>query len=244
VRHIGFSTHGPTEVILNAIDTGEFSYVNLHWYYFDQRNFSAVLAAQKQDMGLFIISPSDKGGQLYTPPDKLQELCAPLSPMGFNDLFCLSHPEVHTLSIGASKPTDFDAHLAILDALDDTGTVLPPIKRKLQDALREAFDPEWAEHWHRGLPLVVQDEQLIPIYHVVRMFNMAKAYDMIEFGKYRYNLLNNGGHWFPGDKLTEAKLHRLPEILKDYQFADRIPGILAEAHALFDSESSERLSAS
>ena len=30
---------------------------------------------------------------------KLKELTAPLSPMVFNDLFCLSHPEIHTLSL-------------------------------------------------------------------------------------------------------------------------------------------------
>jgi uncharacterized protein len=33
VRFIGFSTHGSTEIITKAINTGEFDYVNLHWYY-------------------------------------------------------------------------------------------------------------------------------------------------------------------------------------------------------------------
>ena len=65
-------------------------------------------------MGVFIISPSDKGGQLYNPPAKLVDLCQPLSPMVFNDLFCLSHPQIHTLSLGAARPTDFDEHLKTL----------------------------------------------------------------------------------------------------------------------------------
>ncbi len=114
VRHIGFSTHGSTEIITKAIETGEFDYVNLHWYYINQWNWSAIEAAQGQDMGVFIISPSDKGGQLYNPPPKLVELCQPLSPMVFNDLFCLSHPQVHTLSLGAAQPADFDEHLKVL----------------------------------------------------------------------------------------------------------------------------------
>lgn len=77
VRFIGFSTHGSTEIITTAIETGLFDYVNLHWYYINQWNWPAIEAAQRQDMGVFIISPSDKGGQLYNPPQKLVELCHP-----------------------------------------------------------------------------------------------------------------------------------------------------------------------
>ena len=37
-------------------------------------------------MGVFIISPTDKGGRLYAPSAKLRTPDAPLSPMVFNDL--------------------------------------------------------------------------------------------------------------------------------------------------------------
>src|SRR5579883_424845 len=106
VRFIGFSTHASTDIILETINTNQFDYVNLHWYYINQVNWAAIEAATLRDMGVFIISPSDKGGQLYNPPQKLVDLCAPLSPMVFNDLFCLSHSQVHTLSLGAAKPQD------------------------------------------------------------------------------------------------------------------------------------------
>ncbi|HAA27868.1 MAG TPA: aldo/keto reductase, partial [Cyanobacteria bacterium UBA8553] len=36
VRFIGFSTHGPTNVIVKTIETNQFDYVNLHWYYINQ----------------------------------------------------------------------------------------------------------------------------------------------------------------------------------------------------------------
>jgi len=111
IRHIGFSTHAPTPVIVEAINSGQFDYVNLHWYYINQDNWPAIAAATQQDMGIFIISPTDKGGHLYNPPQKLVDLCAPLRPIVFNDLFCLSHPQVHTLSVGAARPSDFDEHL-------------------------------------------------------------------------------------------------------------------------------------
>ncbi|RMG05362.1 MAG: aldo/keto reductase, partial [Cyanobacteria bacterium J055] len=136
VRFIGFSTHGPTEVIVSAIETGHFDYVNLHWYYINQWNWRAIKAAKRHDMGVFIISPSDKGGKLYQPPEKLVKLCQPLSPMVFNDLFCLSHPQVHTLSLGAARPTDFDEHLKALPLLDRADEILPPIIDRLE---REAI---------------------------------------------------------------------------------------------------------
>lgn len=118
VKFVGFSTHGATNVIIQAINTNQFDYVNLHWYYINQWNWAAIEAATHHDMGVFIISPSDKGGKLYSPPQKLVNLCAPLSPMVFNDLFCLSHSQVHTLSVGASKPQDFAEHLKTLELID------------------------------------------------------------------------------------------------------------------------------
>ena len=47
IHHIGFSTHGPLETILNAIRTDLFSFVNLHFYYFFQRNFPSLPSLKK-----------------------------------------------------------------------------------------------------------------------------------------------------------------------------------------------------
>jgi predicted aldo/keto reductase-like oxidoreductase len=32
IRHVGFSTHGRTSTIVEAIETGVFDYVNLHYH--------------------------------------------------------------------------------------------------------------------------------------------------------------------------------------------------------------------
>jgi len=42
IKHVGFSTHAPLDVILKAIETDLFEFVNLHYYYFFQRNKPAV----------------------------------------------------------------------------------------------------------------------------------------------------------------------------------------------------------
>src|ERR1041385_5088119 len=102
-RFVGFSTHATTDVINETISAGDFDYINLHWYFVNDLNWPCIEAAAARDMGVFIISPNDKGGKLYEPPRKLVELCAPLTPMQFNDLYCLARPQVHTLSCGAAR---------------------------------------------------------------------------------------------------------------------------------------------
>jgi hypothetical protein len=244
VRHVGFSTHGPLDAILAAVQTDEFSYVNLHWYYFDQLNWPAVLSASERDMGVFIISPSEKGGKLFDPPEKLTRLCSPLTPMGFNDLFCLGHAEVHTLSIGAARPSDFDAHVEILPLIKEAMVGLGPVMRNLEEATVEAMGADWAATWKHGLPLTTDAPSPIPLYHILRMYTMAKAFDMVEYGKMRYNLLGSGDHWFPGGKVQDLDGGMLARGLQDYHFADRVPAILREAHTLFNAEDKKRLSES
>src|SRR6185295_18725850 len=88
--------------------------------------------ADARDMGVFIISPNDKGGKLYDPPPKMVALCRPLSPMQFNDLYCLSRPEVHTLSCGAARPSDFDEHVDALQHYDRLQETVAPIESRLR----------------------------------------------------------------------------------------------------------------
>jgi predicted aldo/keto reductase-like oxidoreductase len=54
-----------------------------------------------------------QGGMLYKPPRRLSEACAPLSPLAFNDMWLWSQkgPAIHTLVVGAARPTDFDEHV-------------------------------------------------------------------------------------------------------------------------------------
>lgn len=244
VRFIGFSTHGLTDIIKKTIETDQFDYVNLHWYYINQVNWQAIEAAKKHDMGVFIISPSDKGGKLYDPPKKLVELCQPLSPMVFNDLFCLSHPEVHTLSLGAARPTDFDEHLKTLSLLDNPQPILKPILAKLEEESIKTLGEEWFNTWSQGLPDYEETPGNINIKTILWLRNLALAYDMTEYGKMRYNLLGNGGHWFPGKNAENAKQLDLSGCLSCSPHRDKIPDYLAEAHQLLGGESVQRLSRS
>ena len=244
VRFIGFSTHGPTDIIIQAIETGEFDYVNLHWYWINQLNWPAIEAAKRHDMGVFIISPADKGGMLYQPPQKLVKLCYPLSPMVFNNLFCLSHPQVHTLSIGAAKPSDFNEHLKVLPLLDQAEEILPPILEKLETEAIKVLGEEWVKTWHIGLPDYDQTPNHINIPVILWLRNLALAYDMIEYGKMRYNLLGNAGHWFPGNKADDLEKLSLQDCLINSPHRAKIPNLLAETDLLLRDKNVKRLSQS
>jgi hypothetical protein len=242
VRFIGFSTHGSTDIIQRAIATDAFDYVNLHWYYIFQNNWPAILDAQRHDMGVFIISPSDKGGKLYNPPQKLVDLCAPLSPMVFNDLFCLSYPQVHTLSIGAARPTDFDEHLQTLTLLGQAETLLPALLERLEAAAVAALGEEWYHTWHQGLPNYQATPGEINIPTILWLWNLANAYDLDDYAQMRYNLLGNGGHWFAGQPASQVDTLDLQHCLTASPHATTIPAILKAAHHRFARQSIQRLS--
>jgi predicted aldo/keto reductase-like oxidoreductase len=244
VRFIGFSTHAPLEVILTVIASNQFDYINLHWYYIFQKNWPAIEAAHAKDMGVFIISPSDKGGLLYKPSEKLIQLCQPLSPMVFNDLFCLSHPQVHTLSIGASRPTDFAEHLKTLDYLANPEPILTPIIHRLENALINALGEDWVKTWEDGLPPIEETPGNISIRTILWLRNLAIAYDLVEYGKMRYNLLGNGGHWFPGEQAKNLESLDLTNCLKNSPHQAVIPQYLQQAHELLGGEVQKRLSQS
>lgn len=242
VRFIGFSTHAPTAVIQQAIASDAFDYVNLHWYYINQDNWPAIATAQRHDLGVFIISPSDKGGHLYNPPAQLVELCDPLSPLVFNDLFCLSHPQVHTLSIGAARPSDFDEHLKTLSLLDEAELHLQPVLDRLHRHAQAVLGEDWLRTWAIGLPGPEQTPGNINIPAILRLRNLLLAFDMEDYGKARYNMLGNAGHWFPGEKAENLDQVDLSDCLRRSPHADKIPRLLAETHDRLAGQAMARLS--
>jgi len=233
IRNVGFSTHGSYGLICESIGTGLFEFVNLHYYYFFQRNWGAVQLAAAKDMGVFVISPNDKGGRLFDPPRLLRELTAPLTPIQFNARFCLRTPHVHTLSFGMTEPSHVEEMRGILPTS-------VPLSRQDQAALqrldaRIAIDPFAA---YDGYELE-GDPSGINIPELLRLRRLLKCYDMEGFGRYRYNMARPGDEWYGGEFATSERL--------DQVRYDRAPAgfplreLLAETHAaLFTGTSARR----
>lgn len=252
-RHVGFSTHGPLRIILDAIHAdprdaaSAFDYFNVHWYYIFRRNWPAIEAATKLDMGVFIISPSDKGGKLYDPPPELVELCDPLHPIVFNDLWCLQRPEVHTLSLGAARPSDYDLHVQAAGMMDRTEELVPPIDAKLTERMFEKTGLNHPEGMNAGLPEPEDTPDGLNLEIMLWLRHLAVGWGMETYGKMRYNLLGNGGHWFPGSPVTRdttLNLDAVTEVIKGLPYADQIPALLAEGQSLLAGDPVKRQSQS
>ena len=247
IKHIGFSTHGSCKIIMNALKTGDFEYLNLHYYYIFQDNLDAIKLADELDLGVFIISPSDKGGKLYEPTEKLKKLTAPLTPMQFNDFFCLSTPGIHSISIGAARPEDFNEHMEILPELDKLSSIDKTVETadRLDRELISVLGSEWIESCREKLPDWHKTPGEINLPVILRLYNLMKTFDMIAYGKMRYNILGDGGHWFPGNKAYEAAkfAEKITELCRETgnAFADKIPAILTETHEALNEEKVKNL---
>ena len=278
IRHVGFSSHGQLEIILRVIETQAFESVNLHYYYFNQRNLPALRRAGELDMGGLIISPTDKGGQLHRPSQSLRELTAPYHPITINHRFLFSHPEVTTVTVGAAHPDEFAPHLRALETggplteetlmsrwlTKDHENVIPAeagiqnagkgldshfrgndgqlgVLSSEEQEIIARLDSQYKKLGntfctlcHKCLPC----PERINIPEVLRLRNLAIAFDMVDFGRYRYKMFENADHWFGGRKAIYCTkcndcLPRCPEKLD-------IPALLMEAHEMLYREEGKR----
>ncbi|MDA3893367.1 MAG: aldo/keto reductase [Salinivirgaceae bacterium] len=210
IKHVGFSTHGPLEAIIKAIETDLFDFVNLHYYYTFQRNKAAIDLAETKDMGVFIISPNDKGGKLGTPPQKLKDLTAPLSPSQWNARFCLGNSAIHTLTFGLPVTSSFED----LNGIFPTSVPMNPQDELIKHHLdAEKLKIPFATYEGHGM---YNDPSGINIPEILRFRTLLKCFDMKEFGEYRYNMFVEGDTWFPGafplnGKIEQIDMSRCPE---------------------------------
>ena len=235
IGHVGFSTHGSLAILLRAIATDQFSFINLHYYYFFQHNAPALALAHQKDMGIFIISPADKGGLLYTPSAALAQLCQPFTPLDLTYRFFLSDPRITTLSIGPATPDELAAILPTMDQDQPLSEAETAAFQRLSQQEQQALPADQCRQCYQCLPC----PELIHIPEILRLRNLAVAYDMTAYGQYRYGMFEKAGHWFPGqrgDRCTDCGdcLPRCPETLD-------IPTLLRDTHQRLGGKPRRRL---
>jgi predicted aldo/keto reductase-like oxidoreductase len=128
--------------------------------------------------------------------------------------------------------------------LDQAAELVAPIEARLNTALEEAVGKDWANTWQQGLPDWEHAPNQINVPVILRMYNLVKAFDMVDYAKMRYNMFGVSGTWFPGSRIDTLDGLDYSEYLKDSPHKTRIPEAVAETHALLKGEQRKRLSQS
>jgi predicted aldo/keto reductase-like oxidoreductase len=239
VGAVGFSGHGPVDVILAAIkhdgDNG-FDYLNLHWYYIYQVNSEALEAAAGKGLGVFIISPTDKGGMLQEPAAVFRDLCSPLEPMVFNDVYCLQRSEISTISVGASRPSDFIDHISAIDYLESGGHVTE-IDVQCRAAMKKATGYSRPEALWDRLPAWNTTPGLINIPLILWLYNLARGWGLVAYSRQRYQKLRIETKWVPGNNGSGVGRLDLQSIAeKAGMKSDELVYQLKKAHTLLGGD--------
>lgn len=216
IRFFGFSTHAPAEVTRKLILEGDFDYLNLHHHFCGDYtasgdgvtagNLENVRLANEKDLGVFIISPYDKGGRLYAPSNLLRELVLPeFEPIEYGSHWLWHHGRLHedksqphTIVCGAARPSDLDQ--AIVASLNyespEVMQNLEIVSARLGHALTSAIGDDFASTWHLGLPNCSDAVQGTQIGNIVWLNNVVKAFGMVDFARDRYGtLVGNLAKW-------------------------------------------------
>jgi predicted aldo/keto reductase-like oxidoreductase len=243
---IGFSTHGPLDLILEAIESDCFDFINLHWYLIRQDNAAAIAAAGRHDMGVFLISPTDKGGHLHTPSSACWSSVPPCTRSSSTTCFAWVRRGCTRSVWGRPGPVDFDLHLQAIALLPQSAVLVPPVLERLDAARRDRLGEAWLATWQQGLPAWQDTPGGINLPTLLWLHNLLQAWDLEAYGRARYGLLGSGGDWFPGanadaldDTVSEADLLA---VLGESPWAEAIPPILRQLRDRLGGAPSQRLS--
>ena len=180
---------------------------------------------------MFIISPTDKGGMLQEPAAPMLDLCRPLSPMAFNDLFCLARPEIGTISVGAARPTDFDAHVQAVSRLDRDGVLLQEIDCRCRQAMQAATGHARPEGLWPLLPPWDLTPGLINIPFILWLYNLARGWGLAAYARKRYAHLGRDVKWVPGNNAASVRQHDLGRIAEKAGLGEgQLVSLLEDAH--------------
>lgn len=268
IRHIGFSTHGSAETIMRMINSNKFAYVNIHKHFMGDYhaqgtpdtlgghgNEAAVKLALELDMGVFNISPFDKGGKLYRPSEAVAKAIGPeLSPIAFAALHSWKNQGMHTVSVGFARSSDLDEVIeaAKIYADGDRANVLVKgAEERLNNLAIEKLGKEWFEKGLLNVPSFYdKPSDGMALGHILWIHNCMTAYGMYEFCNDRYGMLlktkwvksksyeeNVKANFNPGNpgRAFDDSVD-LTEALKDHYDPEQAKAKLQEVHNWFKAD--------
>ncbi len=165
-----------------------------------QGNLACVKRALELDMGVFQISPFDKGGKLFRPSKTCAlNVGAELSPMEFAALYAWKKIGIHTSSVGISRPSDLDEVMSAARTMalsqkggKDLDRLLDEVLARLGNHFEEKVGKEWVDKGLLNIPSCYDEStEGIAIGHILWLHDMLTGFGMYEFCKDRYDSLES-----------------------------------------------------
>ena len=234
IDQIGFSSHGDFKLIKSAINSDIFNFCSLHLHLFDQSKIPLARKALRKNMGVMAISPADKGGKLHLPSNILKKASLPFHPLEIAYRFLLSEG-ITTLSLGASKPSDFDLPIKLANATQKLSKLEIEVITNIENESNKRLGITKCEQCRACLPCPSE----VPIPEILRLRNMYIGNGQQEFAKERYNLIGRAGHWWEtknGNNCMSCN-YCVPKCPNQLD----IPGLLKETHHLLIDKPKKRL---
>ena len=234
VGQVGFSSHGSPELVEQAVASGRFDFCSLHLHLLNPAMMPLARQALAAGMGVMAISPADKGGRLFDPPDLLRRQCTPFDPLELAYRWLLGHG-VSTLTVGAARPSDLDWAQRLAQVGDGMTPAVAAAAEGLNQARQQRLQDTFCGQCRCCLPC----PEGIDIPTLLRLRNLRLGHGMGAFCEERYGLIGQAGHWLPmvrGDACTRCGdcLPRCPRNLE-------IPTLLQHTHGLLQGPPRRRL---
>ncbi|MHA3961129.1 aldo/keto reductase [Synechococcus sp. LTW-G] len=224
VTQVGFSSHGELSLIEAALASARFSFCSLHLHWFDQTRLPLAQAALREGIGVLAISPADKGGRLYAPPEQLRADCDPFEPLELAYRFLLD-AGISCLTLGAAQSSD----LALAQRLMvDKEIGLEPSHRQALERAWQAGQARLAETACQQCRACLPCPNEVPIPELLRLRNLDLGHGLSAFAQERYNLIGRAGHWW--ESVNAFACEGCGECLPRCPHQLPIPELLAETH--------------
>ena len=223
VGQVGFSSHGSTELLTEALASDRFSFCSLHLHLFDRERIPLAQAALAAGLGVMAISPADKGGRLYAPPVELVADCTPFEPLELAYRFLLA-AGISTLTLGASQPADLSWARQLARADHPLSDGERQALERLEQTGRSRLGESHCGQCRQCLPC----PSGVPIPTLLRLRNLALGHGMDSFASERYSLIGRAGHWW--EQHDASACNRCGDCLPRCPHGLPIPDLLADSH--------------